>query len=244
MRYSKTLIPTMKNIPTEAKIISHQLMLKSGLIKKVSSGFFHYLPIGLLIINKISKIIKEEINKIGGQEILMPLVQSAKLWKETKRWYKYGNLLFKLKDRKKNIFCLAPTHEEIITDLIRCFVKTYKQLPLILYQIHNKFRDEIRPKSGLLRSREFLMNDTYSFDINKKKAKESYRILSKTYYKIFQKCGLNFKIALASSGQIGGNNSHEFHALSNNGEDIIVSCTNCNYSANIEIAEVAKKKIK
>lgn len=239
MRYSQMLIPTLKEDPADAQVVSHQLMIRSGMIRKVAAGIYNFLPLGLRVIQKISQIVREEINKSDGQEILMPVVQPAELWKKSGRWYEDCPELVKLKDRKSTDFCLGPTHEEVITDLVKDTVKSYKQLPLILYQIQTKFRDEIRPRFGVMRGREFTMKDAYSFDIDRDAALLSYQKMYAAYERIFKRCGLLFKAVEADTGNIGGKHSHEFQVLANTGEDLIAVCKSCGYAANDELVDIA-----
>ncbi len=239
MRYSKLFCPTIKEVPKEAEIASHQLMLRAGLVRKISSGIYSYLPLGLRVIKKFENIVREELNKAGCQEVLFPVIIPADLWLESGRWEKYGKELLRIKDRNNKEFCFGPTHEEVVTDLIRKNIKSYKQLPLILYQIQNKFRDEIRPRFGIMRSREFGMKDAYSFHETEECLDKTYKAMIKTYCRIFERCGLNFKIVQADSGSIGGNVSAEFMVTANTGEDAIIECSSCSYTANIEAAELA-----
>ena len=238
MRFSNYYVPTLKEDPAEAEIISHKLLLRGGFIRKLTSGIYSFLPMGLRVLNKISKIVREEMEKAGAIEVLLPIVQPAELWKETGRWDKYGKELLRFKDRHDRDFCLGPTHEEVITDLIRHEIRSYRQLPLNLYQIHTKFRDEIRPRFGLMRCREFVMKDGYSFDKDEEGAKISYEKMFEAYKRIFKRIGLNFRAVEADTGQIGGSFSHEFMVLAETGEDVIVVCENCEFAANIEKAEV------
>ena len=238
MRYSKYFIPTLKEIPSEAEVVSHQLMLRAGLIRKLTSGIYTYLPAGFKSLKKVENIIREEMNRSGAIEIFMPAVQPAELWIESGRWDYYGPLLLRFKDRHKRDSCLGPTHEEVITDLVRKEIHSYKQMPLNLYQIQNKFRDEIRPRFGIMRAREFIMKDAYSFDKDDPGADRSYEIMYDTYSNIFRRCGLKFRAVEADSGDIGGSFSHEFMVLAETGEDQIVNCLACDYAANLEKAEV------
>ena len=242
MRYSKMFVPTMKEEPANAKIISHRLMIRAGMIHKVASGIYTYLPFGLLVLQKISKIIRDELNGVGAQEVQMPILQPSDLWKKSNRWKDYRSELFRLKDHKKTNFCLSPTHEELVTDLVAKYINSYKQLPLNLYQIQIKFRDEIRPRYGLMRGREFSMNDAYSFSINKFGAEKIYDDMKKIYKRIFIKCGLNTVTVEADNGSIGGSKSHEFQVLTNVGEDEIAKCNACGYVANVEFGIVLPKK--
>ncbi len=238
MRYSKYFMPTYKEIPSDAEIISHQLMLRAGMIRKLTSGIYTYLPAGLRSIKKVENIIREEMNRSGAIEVLMPAVQPAELWQESGRWDHYGNELLRFKDRHNHDACFGPTHEEVITDLIRREIHSYKQMPVNLYQIQTKFRDEIRPRFGLMRGREFIMKDGYSFDSDEEGADRSYDIMNEAYARIFQRCGLRFRAVEADTGAIGGSYSHEFMVLSDTGEDQIMNCTECDYAANLERAEV------
>lgn len=236
MRMSEFYLPTLKETPQEAEIISHQLMLRAGLIRKLSSGIYTYLSLGIRVLRKIEQIIREEMVEAGAQEILMPCLQPASLWQESGRWEIMGPLMARLKDRKSNDYCLGPTHEEVVTDLVRGEINSYKQLPLNLFQIQMKVRDEIRPRFGVLRSREFIMKDAYSFDQDQKGLEHSYQKMYEAYCRIFQRIGLKFLAVEADSGSIGGNSSHEFMVLAESGEDTIVYCENCQYAANLERA--------
>jgi len=238
MRVSQLLNPTLREVPAEAEVISHQLMVRAGLIRKSASGLYTYLPLGLRVLRKIETIVREEMDAKGGQEILMPIMQPAELWKESGRWDVYGDELFRLKDRHNREFCLGPTHEEIITDLIRNEVRSYKQLPLLLYQIQNKYRDERRPRFGLMRGREFVMKDLYSFDQDEAGLNESYQKMYDAYCRIFSRCGLKFRPVEADAGAIGGTGgTHEFMVLADSGENAVVYCPECSYAANVEKAE-------
>ena len=237
MRYSQYFIPTVKETPADAEVISHQLMLRAGMIRKLAAGIYNYLPLGLRSIRKVEQIVREEMNRAGAIELLMPSVQPAELWQESGRWEQYGKELLRIKDRKDTEFCLGPTHEEVITDLVRREVKSYRQMPLNLYQIQSKFRDEIRPRFGLMRGREFIMKDAYSFDVDSNAADLSYEKMYQAYRRIFQRCGLVFRAVEADTGSIGGTASHEFMVLAESGEDAIVSCSACEYAANVEKAE-------
>ena len=238
MRYSRYFIPTLKETPAEADVLSHQLMLRAGLIRKLASGIYTYLPAGLKSIKKVENIIREEMNRSGAIELLMPAVQPAELWQESGRWEYYGRELLRFKDRHNRDSCLGPTHEEVITDLVRREIHSYKQMPINFYQIQTKFRDEIRPRFGIMRGREFLMKDAYSFDAEEEGAEKSYKIMYETYNNIFHRCGLQFRAVEADTGSIGGSFSHEFMVLADTGEDQIVSCSKCNYAANLDKAEV------
>jgi prolyl-tRNA synthetase len=238
MLFSKMFIPTVKEDPKEAEVVSHKLMLRAGFIRKLSSGIYTWLPLGLKSLRKVEQIIREEMNKKCAQEILMPLVQPKELWVESTRWEKYGKELLRFVDRNSRELCLAPTHEEVVTDLVRREVKSYKELPLTLYQIQTKFRDEIRPRFGVMRSREFSMKDAYSFDVEESGAEKTYKDMYDAYVNIFKRCGFRFGVVEADSGQIGGSFSHEFMVLADTGEDTIISCDTCDYAANMERAEV------
>jgi prolyl-tRNA synthetase len=237
MRYSQYFIPTVKETPSDAEVISHQLMLRAGMIRKLAAGIYNYLPLGLRSIRKVEQIVREEMNKAGAIELLMPAVQPAELWQESGRWQQYGKELLRFKDRKDAEFCMGPTHEEVVTDLIRREVRSYRQMPLNLYQIQGKFRDEIRPRFGLMRGREFIMKDAYSFDVSEGAADGSYAKMYQAYRRIFERCGLRFRAVEADTGSIGGSFSHEFMVLADSGEDAIVSCSACEYAANMEKAE-------
>jgi len=239
MRTSQTLIPTLREDPGEAETVSHRLMLRAGMIRKVAAGIYTYLPLGLRVLRKIEAIVREEMNRAGAQEVLMPIASPAELWKETGRWDFYGKELFRFKDRHERDFCLGPTHEEVITDLIRREVRSYRQLPLNCYQIQTKFRDEIRPRFGLMRGREFIMKDAYSFDRDEAGARTSYQKMYDAYSRIFTRCGLTFRAVEADTGLIGGTSSHEFMVLADTGEETIVYAEGGTYAANVERAEVA-----
>jgi prolyl-tRNA synthetase len=238
MRTSQLLLPTLREDPGEAETISHRLMLRAGLIRKVAAGIYTYLPLGLRIIRKVENIVREEMNRAGAQELLMPIASPAELWKETGRWDFYGKELLRFKDRHERDFCLGPTHEEVITDLFRREVRSYRQLPLNFYQIQTKFRDEIRPRFGLMRGREFIMKDAYSFDIDEAGAKVSYQKMYDAYTRIFTRCGLTFRAVEADTGLIGGDVSHEFMVLAETGEATVVYSDQGAYAANVERAEV------
>ena len=238
MRFSRMLIPTMKETPSEAEAISHQLLLRAGMIRKVTSGIYNYLPLGRRVLAKVERIVREEMDRAGAQEVLLPAVQPAELWQESGRWEVYGKELLRFLDRHERDYCFGPTHEEVITDLVRREVHSYRQLPLNLYQIQTKFRDEIRPRFGLIRSREFIMKDGYSFDPDEAGAEACYQEMYDAYKRIFQRCGLKFKVVEADTGPIGGSFSHEFMVLADTGEDLLASCNACDYAANLEKAEV------
>ena len=238
MRQSRYFIQTMREIPSEAEVISHQLMLRAGMIKKVAAGIYDYLPLGLKVIRKVENIVRENMNKAGAVELLMSVVQPAELWQLSGRWNHFGKELLRFKDRGEREFCLGPTHEEVITDIVKSQVNSYKQMPVTLYQIQTKFRDEVRPRFGLMRGREFIMKDAYSFDIDDAGADISYQKMYDAYRAVFNACGLRHKVVDADTGSIGGSFSHEFMVLADTGEDAIMSCTKCDYSANIEKAIV------
>ena len=235
MFWSKIFIPTLKDSPQDAEVISHQLMLRAGMIRKVSSGIYTWLPLGLKVLRKIENIVREEMNQSGAQEVLMPMVHPKELWEETKRWDKMGPELLRLKDRHDREFCLGPTHEEVITDLVRNNVKSYRELPLNIYQIQTKFRDEIRPRYGVMRGREFLMKDSYSFNLDEISLQETYLVMRNTYKKILERIGLEYKIVKADSGAIGGDTSEEFHVLAENGEDTIAVSDASEFAINTEL---------
>lgn len=238
MRQSKYFIQTMRETPSEAEVISHKLMLRAGMIKKTAAGIYSYLPLGLRVIRKVENIVRECMNEAGAVELLMGMVQPAELWQQSGRWNHFGSELLRFKDRNDREFCLGPTHEEVITDIVRAQVNSYKQMPVTLYQIQTKFRDEVRPRFGLMRGREFIMKDAYSFDIDNAGADASYENMYKAYRKIFTACGLRHKVVDADTGSIGGSFSHEFMVLADTGEDAVISCKKCDYSANIEKAVV------
>ena len=240
MRYSEMFLPTGREIPSDAELISHQLMIRAGLIRKLTGGIYSYLPFGYRAIRKVEAIVREEMNRAGAQEVFLPMVQPAELWQESGRWVHYGKELLRFRDRHEREYCLGPTHEEVITDLVRHEIKTYRQLPRNLYQIQTKFRDEIRPRFGVMRGREFGMKDAYSFDADEAGAEISYRKMFEAYNKIFTRCGLNFRPVEADSGSIGGSYSHEFMVMADSGEDAIAFCSACEYAANLEKAEVLK----
>ena len=235
MFWSKFFLPTLKDTPQDAEVISHQLMLRSGMIRKITSGIYTWLPIGLKVLRKVENIVREEMDASGAQEVLMPMVQPKELWEETKRWEKMGPELLRIQDRHERDFCLGPTHEEVITDIIRNNIKSYKELPLNLYQIQTKFRDEVRPRYGVMRGREFLMKDSYSFNLNEESLNESYLAMKETYKKILDRLGLKFKIVKADSGAIGGDASEEFHVLADNGEDTIAISDSSDFAINTEL---------
>jgi prolyl-tRNA synthetase len=242
MRYSQMLIPTLKEDPSEAEVLSHRLMLRAGMIRKLAAGIYSFLPLAQRVFRKTEQIIREEMNRAGAQEVTLPFVQPAELWQKSGRWNVYGKELLRLKDRNERDFCLGPTHEEVVTELVKNHVTSYRQLPLNLYQIHIKFRDEIRPRFGIMRAREFVMKDAYSFDADEKGAEESYQKMHQAYCNIFERCGLTFRAVEADTGPIGGSFSHEFMVLAETGEDTIFSCNSCNYAANKEKAEIGSLK--
>lgn len=237
MRASQFLINTLKETPADAVVISHQLMLRAGLIRKLSSGLYTWLPMGLRTLRKVETIIREEMNGAGGQEVSMPVVQPAELWEESGRWQQYGPELLRIEDRHNNSFCLGPTHEEVITELARGSLSSYKQLPVNFYQIQTKFRDEIRPRFGVMRSREFIMKDAYSFHKDQDSLQETYDRMHEAYCSIFSRIGLDFRPVVADTGSIGGSGSHEFHVLAESGEDDIAFSDSSDYAANVEMAE-------
>ena len=238
MRWSKTLIPTLKEDPADAEVISHKLLVRAGFIRQVSRGIYDYFPLALKVIRKIEAIVREEMDRAGAQELLMPIASPAELWQESGRWEDYGKELLRFKDRHERDFCLGPTHEEIITDLVRRAVRSYRELPFNLYQIQTKFRDEVRPRFGLMRCREFIMKDAYSFHADLDDCRREYENMFQTYKRIFSRLGLKFRPVEADTGAIGGSLSHEFQVLAESGEDAIVSCNKCNYAANVQKAEV------
>ncbi|PLX65898.1 MAG: proline--tRNA ligase [Denitrovibrio sp.] len=236
MRYSKFFIPTLREVPADAEVVSHQLMARAGMIKKLASGIYSYLPLGLIVIKKVEQIVRECMNEAGAIELTMPSIQPAELWEESGRWDFYGKELLRIKDRHNRDFCYGPTHEEVITDIVKSYITSYKALPINLYQIQTKFRDEVRPRFGLMRGREFVMKDAYSFDVDDAAANISYQKMYDAYCKVFERCGLKYKTVEADSGAIGGSFSHEFMVLADTGEDFVISCDSCDYSANVEKA--------
>jgi len=244
MRYSEMYLPTAREIPSDAEVASHQLMIRAGMIRKLTSGIYSYLPLGYRVIRKVEQIVREEMNKAGAQEVLMPMVQPVELWQESGRWVHYGKELLRFRDRHEREYCLGPTHEEVITDLVRNDIKTYRQLPRNLYQIQTKFRDEVRPRFGVMRCREFGMKDAYSFDADEAGAEKSYGKMFIAYNNIFNRCGLKFRSVEADSGSIGGKYSHEFMVMADSGEDAIVFCDKCKYAANLEKAEIGEPEKK
>ncbi|MFO7646868.1 proline--tRNA ligase [Halomonas sp. 3H] len=237
MRATQLLIATLKETPADAEVISHQLMLRSGMIRRLTSGLYTWLPLGLRTLRKVERIVREEMDRAGAQEVLMPAVQPAELWQESGRWEQYGPELLRLKDRHQRDYCVGPTHEEVITDLVRKEIASYKQLPANFYQIQTKFRDEIRPRFGVMRSREFIMKDAYSFHVDEASLQETYQVMYDAYTRIFTRLGLDFRPVIADNGAIGGTGSHEFHVLADSGEDDIVFSTESDYAANMEKAD-------
>ena len=242
MKYSKSGINTTKSVPNDAEIVSHILMIRSGMIKKLASGLYTWMPLGLKILRKIENIIRTEMDKIDALELLMPAVQPSELWKESGRWDKYGPELLRIQDRHERDFCFGPTHEEIITDIARKEIKSYKQLPVTYYQIQTKFRDEIRPRFGVMRAREFLMKDAYSFHENEECLNKTYNIIFEAYKKCFDKIGFEYKVVNADNGQIGGSESHEFHVIAENGEDQLIFSDSSDYAINAELFSEAPKE--
>lgn len=237
MRVSRFPLFTVKETPADAEVISHQLMLRAGLIRKLAAGVYTWLPLGLRVLRKVEVVVREEMHRASALELFMPAVQPAELWQESGRWQKYGPELLRLKDRHERDFCFGPTHEEVITDLFRREIKSYKQLPISFYQIQTKFRDEVRPRFGVMRAREFLMKDAYSFHLDAASLQETYDEMYQAYARIFTRLGLNFRAVLADTGSIGGAHSHEFHVLAESGEDAIAFSTGSDYAANVEMAE-------
>ena len=244
MYMSQLYSPTLRETPSEAEIISHKLMLRAGLMRRTAAGVYAFLPLGLRVIRKVEQIIREEMNAIDGQEVLLPIVQPAELWEESGRWKDYGDEMFRLRDRQGRQFCLGPTHEEIITALVRSEIRSYRQLPLRLYQIQNKYRDEMRPRFGLMRGREFIMKDMYSFDRDNESLDESYWAAYHAYKRIFKRCGVDAHPVEADSGAIGGDVTHEFMVLAESGEDLVLFCAQCEYAANAERAEGVREAVK
>ncbi|OGO91631.1 MAG: proline--tRNA ligase [Coxiella sp. RIFCSPHIGHO2_12_FULL_44_14] len=239
MKVTQFLLATLKEVPSDAELVSHRLMLRSGMIRKLASGLYTWLPLGLRVLRKVEAIVREEMDRSGALELLMPMVQPEELWRESTRWEKYGAELLRVIDRHEHHFCVAPTHEEVITDIARRELKSYKQLPINFYQIQTKFRDEIRPRFGVMRAREFLMKDAYSFDIDEAGMHKTYQIMYDTYTQIFTRLGLKYRAVLADTGTIGGEHSHEFQVLAQSGEDIVVYSDGSDYAANLERAEAA-----
>lgn len=238
MKFSQLFIPTLKETPAEAELISHKYLIRGGFIMKIAAGIYNYLPLGLKVIRNVENIVREEMNASGAIELLMPAVLPSELWKESGRWEVMGKELLKFKDRHERDFCIGPTHEEIITDIVRHHVRSFRQMPVNFYQIQTKFRDEIRPRFGIMRGREFIMKDAYSFDVDEEAAIKSYNIMRKTYSRIFERCGLEFRAVEADTGAIGGKFSAEFMVLAESGEDKIASCDKCSYASNLELAGI------
>lgn len=236
MRVSRFLLSTVKETPSDAEIISHQLMLRAGMIRKIAAGIYTWLPLGLRVMRKVEQIVREEMNRAGALEVLMPAVQPAELWQESRRWEEYGPELLRFTDRHQREFCFGPTHEEVVAELVRREIKSYRQLPANFYQIQTKFRDEIRPRFGVMRAREFLMKDAYSFHIDEASLRETYQVMYDAYSRVFSRIGLEFRTVEADTGAIGGNLSHEFHVLAESGEDAIAICSECDYAANVDLA--------
>ncbi len=240
MRFSQFGLTTLKEVPAEAEIVSHQLMLRAGLIRRLASGLFTWMPLGLRVLRKVEKVVREEMDRAGALELLMPAVQPAELWQESGRWDEYGPLLLRMRDRGDRDFCFGPTHEEVVTDIARRELRSYKQLPVNFYQIQTKFRDEIRPRFGVMRSREFIMKDAYSFDLDEAGMEASYQKMHAAYTAIFERLGLEFRVVDADSGEIGGSRSQEFHVLADSGEDAIAYCDEDDYASNIETAQTTR----
>ena len=236
MRTAQLLISTQKETPADAEVVSHQLMLRAGMIRKLAAGLYTWLPLGLRVLRKVEAIVREEMNHAGAQEVLMPAVQPAELWQESGRWDQMGAEMLRMKDRHQRDFCIGPTHEEVITDWVRNEIKSYKQLPANFYQLQTKFRDERRPRFGVMRAREFLMKDAYSFHISQESLQATYEVMHQAYSRIFTRIGLNFRPVMADTGAIGGSGSHEFHVLADSGEDAIAFSSESDYAANIEMA--------
>ncbi|HEV7393896.1 MAG TPA: proline--tRNA ligase, partial [Burkholderiales bacterium] len=237
MRASRFFISTLKEAPAEAEVVSHKLMLRAGLIKRLTSGIYTWMPLGLRVLRKVERIVRDEMDRTGAIELSMPCVQPAELWRESGRWDQYGPELLRFKDRHQRDYCFGPTHEEVVSDVVRREVKSYRQLPLNFYQIQTKFRDEIRPRFGVMRSREFLMKDAYSFHVDKESLDATYQAMYECYCRIFARLGLKFRAVAADTGSIGGTGSHEFHVLAESGEDAIAYSSASDYAANVELAE-------
>src|SRR4051794_15593703 len=237
MRLSRSHVPTLKEAPAEAEVPSHIFMVRGGYLRKVAAGIYSYLPLGWRVLRKVMNIVRQEMDRAGAQEVFLPAVIPAELWQESGRWDQYGAQLLRIKDRKGADFVIGPTHEEVIVDLVRGDVRSYRQLPINLYQIQTKFRDELRPRAGLMRGREFIMKDAYSFHVDQKDAEREYHVMYGAYEKIFTRCGLAFRAVEADTGAIGGSMSHEFQVLTETGEDVLVACDKCNYAANVEQAD-------
>ena len=240
MRFRQSLIPTLKETPSDAEVVSHQLMVRAGMIRQVARGIYDFLPLGLRVVRKVEQIVREEMDRSGAQEILMPAICPAELWQESGRWDRYGKELLRMKDRYERDFCFGPTHEELVTDIVRREVRSYRELPINLYQIQVKFRDEVRPRFGLMRGREFIMKDAYSFHVDADDCWREYEVMAQTYRRIFERCGLTTRQVESDTGAIGGSAAHEFQVLADSGEDAIVSCNQCDYAANVERAEVGE----
>ncbi len=238
MRFSRSFIPTLKEDPADAEVVSHKLMVRAGMLRQVARGVYDLLPLGLRVVRKVERIVREEMDRTGAQELLMPIVCPGELWRESGRWEQYGKELLRFKDRNERDFCLGPTHEEVVTDIVRREVRSYRDLPLTLYQIQTKFRDEIRPRFGLMRAREFIMKDAYSFHADYADCEREYDVMFNAYTHIFERCGLRFRPVEAATGTIGGSKSHEFHVLAESGEDALVSCARCGYAGNIQQAGI------
>jgi prolyl-tRNA synthetase len=238
VRYSRTLVPTLKQDPADAEVVSHKLMVRAGMIRQIARGIYDFLPLGLRVVRKVEQIVRAEMDRAGAQEILMPAICPAELWQESGRWEQYGKELLRMKDRYERDFCFGPTHEEVVTDIVRREVRSYRELPINLYQIQVKFRDEVRPRFGLMRGREFIMKDAYSFHAGADDLNREYQHMADTYRRIFQRCGLNTRQVESDTGAIGGRRAHEFQVLADSGEDAIVSCTKCDYAANVEKADI------
>ena len=239
MRTTQTLLATLREAPADAEVISHQLLLRAGMIRKTAAGIYNWLPLGLRVLRKVEAVVREEMDAAGAQEVLLSGVQPAELWQESRRWDEYGPELLRFRDRHQRDFCLGPTHEEIITDLIRHEIRSYKQLPANFYQIQTKFRDEIRPRFGIMRAREFIMKDAYSFHLNQESLEQTYQVMYRTYSTIFNRLGLDFRAVVADSGNIGGKVSHEFHVLADSGEDSIAFSAGSGFATNVELVEAA-----
>ncbi|MBI3768513.1 MAG: proline--tRNA ligase [Deltaproteobacteria bacterium] len=238
MRQTRLLIPTLREVPAEAEVVSHKLLLRAGMIRQVARGIYDFLPLGVRVLRKVERIIREEMQRAGAQEVLLPAICPAELWQESGRWERYGKELLRMKDRNDREFCFGPTHEEVVTDLVRRDVRSYRDLPLNLFQIQVKFRDEVRPRFGLMRGREFIMKDGYSFHVDRVECDREYDNMYAAYRRIFERCGLRFRPVEADTGAIGGSRSHEFQVLADSGEDAIVSCDRCEYAANVEKAAI------
>src|SRR5215831_3543943 len=237
MRASRYFLATLKEAPSDAELVSHKLMVRAGLIRRLAGGIYTWMPLGLRVVRKVEAIVREEMNRAGAIEVFMPAVQPAELWQESGRWQKYGPELLRIKDRHDRDFCVGPTHEEVITVVARREIRSYRQLPVHFYQIQTKFRDEIRPRFGVMRAREFLMKDGYSFHVDHVDLEREYRNMYDTYTRIFERLGLRFRAVAADTGAIGGTGSHEFHVLADSGEDAIAFCPGTGYAANVELAE-------